>query len=367
MTKKEAFQRQAGYGRKKNRYKWAADAQKWALSQKHKNAQANRFLVAQRSAQARSGTGWRRMASVRLPEGEWTLKFEDLKKFFIRKPKNALEGSDEAAAPQQSAQGAAIPAKLAEKCPHCGQIVLSDEMEENHNICPKCGHYKKMAPRARISMCCEDFTELFSEEQAENLLAFPGYDEKLASLRKATGEKDGVVCGTARIGGVPCAVFAMDHRFMMGSMGHTVGEKIAKTFEYATEHKLPVVGFVLSGGARMQEGIVSLMQMAKTSAAVAKHGEAGLLYISVLTDPTTGGVSASFAFEADIIMAEKGALIGFAGPRVIEQTIRQKLPEGFQRAEFLQQKGFVDLIVERKEMKDKLAALLRLHCEEAIA
>ena len=162
-------------------------------------------------------------------------------------------------------------------------------------------------------MCCEDFAELFSEEQAENLLAFPGYDEKLASLRKATGEKDGVVCGTAKIGGVPCAVFAMDHRFMMGSMGHTVGEKIAKTFEYATEHKLPVVGFVLSGGARMQEGIVSLMQMAKTSAAVAKHGEAGLLYISVLTDPTTGGVSASFAFEADIIMAEKGALIGLCG------------------------------------------------------
>ena len=224
-----------------------------------------------------------------------------------------------------------------------------------------------MPPRARIAMCSENFEELFADEISKNVLNFPGYDEKLASLRKATGEQDGVVCGPAKIGGVPCAVFDMDHRFMMGSMGHTVGEKIAKTFEYATEHKLPVVGFVLSGGARMQEGIVSLMQMAKTSAAVAKHGEAGLLYISVLTDPTTGGVSASFAFEADIIMAEKGALIGFAGPRVIEQTIRQKLPEGFQRAEFLQQKGFVDLIVERKEMKDKLAALLRLHCEEAIA
>ena len=149
------------------------------------------------------------------------------------------------------------------------------------------------------------------------------------------------------------------------SMGHAVGEKITKTFEYATEHGLPVVGFALSGGARMHEGIISLMQMAKTSAAVAKHSEAGLLYISVLTDPTTGGVSASFAFEADIIMAEKGALIGFAGPRVIEQTIRQKLPEGFQRAEFQQQKGFADLIVERKEMKEKLAQLLQLHCGEA--
>lgn len=361
MTKKEAFQRQAGYGRKKNRYKWAADAQKWALSQKHKNAQANRFLVAQRSAQARSGTGWRRMASVRLPEGEWTLKFEDLKKFFIRKPKNALEGSDEAAAPQQSAQGAAIPAKLAEKCPHCGQIVLSDEMEENHNICPKCGHYKKMAPRARISMCCEDFAELFSEEQAENLLAFPGYDEKLASLRKATGEKDGVVCGTAKIGGVPCAVFAMDHRFMMGSMGHTVGEKIAKTFEYATEHKLPVVGFVLSGGARMQEGIISLMQMAKTSAAAARHSDKGLLYITVLTDPTTGGVTASFASLGDIIIAEPKVLVGFAGRRVIEGTIRQHLPDDFQSAEFLLEHGFADMIVGRDKMRRTLSHLIRLH------
>ncbi|MFQ7035573.1 MAG: acetyl-CoA carboxylase carboxyltransferase subunit beta [Candidatus Borkfalkia sp.] len=149
-----------------------------------------------------------------------------------------------------------------------------------------------------------------------------------------------------------------------GQHGARGGRKIASLFEYATEQKRPVVGFVLSGGARMQEGIISLMQMAKTSAAVAKHGEAGLLYISVLTDPTTGGVSASFAFESDIIVAEKGALIGFAGPRVIEQTIRQKLPEGFQRAEFLQEKGFVDLIVARKEMKEKLAELLRLHAAE---
>ena len=187
---------------------------------------------------------------------------------------------------------------------------------------------------------------------------------RLAALREKTGEKEGVVCGTGEIGGVQCAIFSMDYRFMMGSMGHAVGEKIARTFEYATEHKLPVVGFVLSGGARMQEGIVSLMQMAKTSAAVAKHGEAGLLYVAVLTDPTTGGVSASFAFDADIILAEKGALIGFAGPRVIEQTIRQKLPEGFQRAELLQEKGFVDRICERKDMKDTLAAILKLHCAE---
>lgn len=294
------------------------------------------------------------------------MNFEDLKKFFFRKPKNALEGTDEnAPAPENKpAQDAQIPDQLAEKCEKCGKIILSDEMKENFGVCPKCGHYKKLSARDRIAMCVENFTELFADVIGENVLGFPGYDEKLASLRAKTGEQDGVVCGEGEIGGVRCALFSMDYRFMMGSMGHTVGEKITKTFEYATEHCLPVVGFVLSGGARMQEGIISLMQMAKTSAAVAKHSEAGLLYISVLTDPTTGGVSASFAFEADIIMAEKGALIGFAGPRVIEQTMRQKLPEGFQRAEFLEKKGFADLIVERREMKEKLAALLKFHATE---
>ena len=294
------------------------------------------------------------------------MNFEDLKKFFFRKPKNALEGTDEnAPAPENKpAQDAQIPDQLAEKCEKCGKIILSDEMKENFGVCPKCGHYKKLSARERIAMCAENFTELFADVIGENVLGFPGYDEKLASLRAKTGEQDGVVCGEGEIGGVRCALFSMDYRFMMGSMGHTVGEKITKTFEYATEHCLPVVGFVLSGGARMQEGIVSLMQMAKTSAAVAKHSEAGLLYISVLTDPTTGGVSASFAFEADVIMAEKGALIGFAGPRVIEQTMRQKLPEGFQRAEFLEKKGFADLIVERREMKEKLAALLKFHATE---
>ena len=294
------------------------------------------------------------------------MNFEDLKKFFFRKPKNALEGTDEnAPAPENKpAQDAQIPDQLAEKCEKCGKIILSDEMKENFGVCPKCGHYKKLSARDRIAMCAENFTELFADVIGENVLGFPGYDEKLASLRAKTGEQDGVVCGEGEIGGVRCALFSMDYRFMMGSMGHTVGEKITKTFEYATERCLPAVGFVLSGGARMQEGIISLMQMAKTSAAVAKHSEAGLLYISVLTDPTTGGVSASFAFEADVIMAEKGALIGFAGPRVIEQTMRQKLPEGFQRAEFLEKKGFADLIVERREMKEKLAALLKFHATE---
>ena len=299
------------------------------------------------------------------------MKF-DLKKFFSRKPKNELEGAGVPPQPQPNADPAAaaeaaIPEKLAEKCEKCGQIVLSADMDENFGVCPKCGHYKKITARARISMCVDAFEELFAEEQSGNILGFPGYDEKLAVLREKTGEKDGVVCGTGTIGGERCAVFSMDYRFQMGSMGHTVGEKITRTFEYAAERRLPVVGFILSGGARMQEGIVSLMQMAKTSAAVAKHAEAGLLYIAVLTDPTTGGVSASFAFEADVIVAEKGALIGFAGPRVIEQTIRQKLPEGFQRAEFLQEKGFVDLIVERREMKEKLSALLKIHAADASA
>ncbi len=294
------------------------------------------------------------------------MNFEDLKKFFFRKPKNALEGTDEnAPAPENKpVQDAQIPDQLAEKCEKCGKIILSDEMKEHFGVCPKCGHYKKLSARDRIAMCAENFSELFADVAGENVLDFPGYDEKLASLRAKTGEKDGVVCGEGEIGGVRCAIFSMDYRFMMGSMGHTVGEKITKTFEHATEHGLPVVGFVLSGGARMQEGIISLMQMAKTSAAVAKHSEAGLLYISVLTDPTTGGVSASFAFEADIIMAERGALVGFAGPRVIEQTIRQKLPDGFQRAEFLEKKGFADLIVERREMKEKLATLLKFHATE---
>lgn len=293
-----------------------------------------------------------------------SFNFNDIKKLFIRKPKNTLEGTENSEQPTNDSEAAHIPDKLAEKCEKCGQIVLSAEMEENFNVCPKCGHYKKMTARARIGMCAANFSELFADVEGKDILDFPGYGEKIAALREKTGEKEGVVCGTAEIGGVQCAIFSMDYRFLMGSMGHAVGEKIARTFEYATEHKLPVVGFVLSGGARMQEGIVSLMQMAKTSAAVAKHGEAGLLYVAVLTDPTTGGVSASFAFDADIILAEKGALIGFAGPRVIEQTIRQKLPEGFQRAELLQEKGFVDRICERKDMKDTLAAILKLHCAE---
>lgn len=287
------------------------------------------------------------------------MKF-DFKKLFdaFKKPKPApgSENKGQEAGPDQ----------LVEKCEHCSQIILTEELERNFGVCPMCGHYRKLPPRRRIDMCAEEFEEMYADETGGDPLGFPGYEKKMEDLRAKTGEKEGVICGVAKISGCLCAVFSMDYRFMMGSMGHAVGEKITKIFEFATQNRLPVVGFILSGGARMQEGIISLMQMAKTSAAVAKHSEAGLFYLAVLTDPTTGGVSASFAFEADVIMAEKGALIGFAGPRVIEQTIHRKLPEGFQRAEFQQEKGFVDLIVERSEMKDKVAALLKLHAEASL-
>ena len=253
------------------------------------------------------------------------------------------------------------------KCPDCGAMVPKTELARTLYVCPKCGYHHPVGAYLRLSMLLDSksFRELDEKLSAPNALKFPGYDDKLQAARKSTGLTEGVVTARGKIDGRMAVFAVMDSRFIMGSMGHVDGEKITKTFEYATEHGLPVVGFAHSGGARMHGGIISLLQMAETGAAVAKHSEAGLLYISVLTDPTTGGVSASFAFEADIIMAEKGALIGFAGPRVIEQTIRQKLPEGFQRAEFQQQKGFADLIVERKEMKEKLAQLLQLHCAEA--
>lgn len=192
-------------------------------------------------------------------------------------------------------------------------------------------------------------------------LGFPGYKEKLEKSRRKTHLREAVVTGTGRIGGVKTVICVMDKSFMMASMGVAVGEKITRACEYATKKRLPLIIFAASGGARMQEGILALFQMAKTSAAIALHDEAGLLYISVLTDPTTGGVTASFASLGDITIAEPGALIGFAGPRVIEQTINQELPEGFQRAEFQEDHGFVDMIVERKDMRDSLATILRLH------
>lgn len=280
-----------------------------------------------------------------------------LNKSMFIKPRNALEGAGEKGA------SPAIPDALYRACPACKAAVLTQDMEENLLVCPHCGHHLRMNVEARLRMLCDEgsFEELWPEMITQNPIGFPEYEKKLAAARSLTGRPDGVVCGTARIGGEECALFVMDAQFMMGSMGTVVGEKITRTFELAAERSLPVVGVTVSGGARMQEGILSLMQMAKTSGAVLRHSRAGNFYLALLTDPTTGGVTASFAMEADMILAEPGALIGFAGPRVIEQTIRAKLPEGFQRAEFLLKKGFVDAIVPRQEQKETISFLLRLH------
>ncbi len=205
------------------------------------------------------------------------------------------------------------------------------------------------------------FVETDAQMISVDLIGFPQYTSKLETAAKTSGENEAVICGIASIGGFPCCIFSMESRFMMGSMGTVVGEKITRLFETAQKRGLPVIGFTLSGGARMQEGILSLMQMAKTSGAVQRHSAQGHLYISVLCDPTAGGVTASFAMESDIALAEPGALICFAGPRVIEQTIRQKLPEGFQSAEFLRERGFIDEVVPRSEQKETLQRLLMLH------
>ena len=202
---------------------------------------------------------------------------------------------------------------------------------------------------------------MYSNMIADNPLNFPGYKDKIETVRVASNEKEAVVCGTATIGKQKCCLFVMEPYFMMGSMGSAVGEKITTLFEYAVQHRLPVIGFTVSGGARMQEGLLSLMQMAKTSAAVKRHSDAGLLYIAVLTDPTTGGVMASFATEADIILAEPGATVGFAGARVIEQTTKKALPEGFQKSEFVLEHGFIDSIIPRSNQKKYLAELLKMH------
>ena len=248
-------------------------------------------------------------------------------------------------------------------CPSCQKELDRAEVVENNYICMACGSYFRIRTKNRLRMVCDkgSFTPWFEEIESGNPLQFPGYEEKLSEVREKTGLKEGVTVGEGRIYGEKVCLGICDSRFLMGSMGQAVGEKIALAVERATEKRLPVVLFCCSGGARMQEGILSLMQMAKTSAALKRHSDAGLLYVSVLTDPTTGGVTASFAMLGDIILAEPGALIGFAGPRVIEQTIGQKLPEGFQRAEFQVEHGFADRIVERHELKGVLYQILRAH------
>ena len=249
------------------------------------------------------------------------------------------------------------------KCPKCGEVVYRDDVKAHGYVCQKCEGYFRIGTRTRIRMVADTgtFQEWFTDLETENPLEYPGYEEKIANLQEKTKLHEAVTVGKCMVNGLETVLGVCDARFLMGSMGYVVGEKITRAFERATEEKLPVVLFTSSGGARMQEGIVSLMQMAKTSAAIRKHSEAGLFYLPVLTDPTTGGVTASFAMLGDVILAEPGALIGFAGPRVIAQTIGQKLPEGFQRAEFLVEKGMIDGVVERQELKETVWKLLKIH------
>ena len=256
-----------------------------------------------------------------------------------------------------------VPEGLWVKCPKCGELLYKEDVVNHYYICPKCGGYFRIKAKTRIKMVADkgSFTEWCTGLVNSNSLDYPGYEEKIAQVQAKTHLEEAVRIGEARIDGQRVVLGVCDARFLMGSMGHVVGEKITRSFERATEEKLPVILFCCSGGARMQEGIISLMQMAKTSAAVKRHSEAGLLYIPVLTDPTTGGVTASFAMLGDIILAEPGALIGFAGPRVIAQTIGQRLPEGFQRSEFLVEHGIIDGIVRRENLKQTLSGLVKLH------
>ena len=256
-----------------------------------------------------------------------------------------------------------VPEGLLKKCNACKAAIVTEDVKNNYYICPKCHNYFRVHARRRVEMIADEgtFEEWDHGLNAGNPLSFPGYEEKVKALQEKTNLDEAVMTGKAQINGNEVVLGICDGRFMMASMGWAVGEKIARAVERATEEKLPVIIFACSGGARMQEGIVSLMQMAKTSAVLKKHSDAGLLYISVLTNPTTGGVTASFAMLGDVILAEPNALIGFAGPRVIEQTIGQKLPEGFQKSEFLLEHGFIDRIVEREEMKEVLASILSMH------
>ncbi len=256
-----------------------------------------------------------------------------------------------------------IPKGLLFKCPRCSNNTFMEDFVANGKVCPRCNYHSRLSARERLDITIdkESFEEFDKDMVSKNPIDFPDYEEKQAALREKTGLKDAVLTGKAKIRGEEIVIIVMDSNYMMASMGSVVGEKIARAFEYATEQRLPVVAFTASGGARMQEGIVSLMQMAKTSGAVGRHSDAGLLYITVMTDPTTGGVTASFASLGDIIIAEPKVLIGFAGRRVIEGTIKQRLPDDFQSAEFMLKNGFVDMIVERKRVRRTIAHLLKLH------
>ncbi|MCL2592279.1 MAG: acetyl-CoA carboxylase, carboxyltransferase subunit beta [Defluviitaleaceae bacterium] len=248
------------------------------------------------------------------------------------------------------------------KCPKCEKTIYVKELSD-HKVCVVCKNPFRIGVNERLGITVDEntFSELFANIRTKNPMNFPNYEKKIDEVCKKTGIQEAVISGECEINGEKCIICIMDSNFIMGSMGSVVGEKITRSFEHATENNLPIVIFTASGGARMQEGINSLMQMAKISAAAARHNEKGLLYITVLTDPTTGGVTASFAMQGDVILSEPNALIGFAGARVIENTIKQKLPEGFQRAEFLLEHGFIDKIVKREELKNTIGNILKIH------
>lgn len=265
--------------------------------------------------------------------------------------------------PQDEQNKPVIPDGLWVKCEGCGKVLYRSDLEDNKKVCIYCNYHFRLTARERIDQVVDKgtFVEINKNLNSCNPLDFDGYEEKLTKQKKATELEEAIVTGYGKINGNPSVIAVMDSRFFMGSMGSVVGEKVTRAVELATEKSLPIIIFTCSGGARMQEGIFSLMQMAKTSSAIAAHNKKNLLYVTVLTDPTTGGVTASFAMLGDIILSEPNALIGFAGRRVIEQTIKESLPEDFQRAEFLQKKGFVDKIVKRSELKETLELILKFH------
>lgn len=282
---------------------------------------------------------------------------------FLDKRKQRLERYKNIRGKSNNITKITIPDGIFVKCEKCGEPIYHDDLLENDYVCPKCNFHFRLSARQRIAFISDEnsFKELYANLKTLNPLDFPDYEKKVKQYQEAQEEFDAFVCGEAKIDGHKVALGVLDSFFMMGSMGSVVGEKVTRLIEYSIEHKLPLIIFSASGGARMQEGIFSLMQMAKTSAALKKHDLAGLLYISVLTHPTTGGVTASFASLGDINIAEPNALIGFAGKRVIEQTIQEKLPDGFQSAEFQKEKGFVDMVVDRKDLKNVISTILTIH------
>lgn len=281
-----------------------------------------------------------------------------LRDIFDRKPKKRY-----VTLPGRSVDLPPVEVPAVKRCPQCGNRTREADLDHNLRICPQCDYHYPLSAGERVWMIADEgsFVEFDTGLTTVNPLQFPGYEEKIASAQEKTGLREAVVTGRATLNSEPVILGVMDNQFIMASMGSVVGEKVTRAFERARAERLPVIMFTASGGARMQEGMISLMQMAKTSAAVGRFLQEGLLYIAVLTHPTTGGVTASFATLADILVAEPGAMIGFAGPRVIEQTIRQKVPPGFQQAEFSLRHGMIDKIVRRQEMKEFLGKLVAFH------